>query len=57
MWVIKIRCLVDNEDVVGLPVGTAAITSDWSTIILPTKMRLYLRFDDYYIDLLDQIAF
>ena len=37
------RCLVENEDVVGAaPTGDAPITSEWSTIVLPTKVRLIL---------------
>ena len=35
------RCQVENEDVVGAaPTGDAPTTSEWSTILLPTKMRL-----------------
>ena len=37
------KCLVDDEDVVGAaPTGDAPITSELSTIILPTKVRLIL---------------
>ena len=37
------RCQVENEDVVGAaPTGDAPTTSDWSTISLPTKVRLVL---------------
>ena len=40
---IEIRCSVENEDVVGAaPTGDAPTTSEWSTIILPTKLRLIL---------------
>ena len=32
---------VENEDIVGAaPTGDAPTTSEWSTIVLPTKMRL-----------------
>ena len=34
---------VENEDVVGAaPTGDAPTTSEWSTILLPTKVRLIL---------------
>ena len=34
---------VENEDVVGAaPAGDAPTTSEWSTILLPTKVRLIL---------------
>ena len=37
------RCQVGNEDVVGVaPTGDAPTTSEWSTILLPTKVRLLL---------------
>ena len=37
------RCSVENEDVVGAaPTGDAPTTSEWSTILLPTKVRLIL---------------
>ena len=40
---IEARCLVRNEDVVGAaPTGDAPTTSDWSTILLPDKVRLTL---------------
>ena len=40
---IEARCLVENEDVVGAaPAGDAPTTSEWSTILLPTKVRLIL---------------
>ena len=36
-------CYVENEDVVGAaPTGDAPTTSEWSTILLPTKVRLIL---------------
>ena len=35
-------CWVENEDVVGAaPTGGAPTTSEWSTILLPTKVQLY----------------
>ena len=37
------RCEVENEDVVGAaPTGDAPTTYEWSTILLPTKVRLIL---------------
>ena len=37
------RCQVENEDVVGAaPTGVPPTTSVWSTILLPTKVRLIL---------------
>ena len=37
------RCSVENEDVVGAaPTGDAPTTSEWLTILLPTKVRLIL---------------
>ena len=37
------KCLVDNEDVAGAaPTGDAPTTSELSTILLPTKVRLIL---------------
>ena len=39
---IEARCWVENEDVVGVaPTGDAPTTSEWSTILLPTKLVLY----------------
>ena len=36
-------CQVENEDVVGAaPTGDAPTTSEWSTILLPSKVRLIL---------------
>ena len=36
-------CQVENEDVVGAaPQGDAPTTSEWSPIVLPTKVRLIL---------------
>ena len=40
---MKPRCQVENEDVVGAaPTGDAPTISEWSTILLPTKVRLIL---------------
>ena len=40
---LEARCQVENEDVVGAaPTGDAPTTSEWSTILLPTKVRLIL---------------
>ena len=40
---IEVRCWVENEAVVGAaPTGDAPTTSEWSTILLPTKMHLIL---------------
>ena len=40
---IEARCYVENEDVVGAaPTGDAPTTSEWSSILLPTKVRLIL---------------
>ena len=40
---IEARCQVKNEDVVGaVPTGDAPTTSEWSTILLPTQVRLIL---------------
>ena len=37
------RCSVENEDVVGAaPTDDAPTTSEWSTILLPTNVRLIL---------------
>ena len=36
---IEVRCLVENEDVVG---GDAPTTSEWSIILLPIKVHLIL---------------
>ena len=38
---IEARCKFENEDVVGaVPTGDAPNSSEWSTIPLPTKVRL-----------------
>ena len=40
---LEARYWVENEDVVGAaPTGDAPTTSEWSTILLPTKVRLIL---------------
>ena len=40
---LEARCQVENEDVVGAaPAGDAPTTSEWSTILLPTKVGLIL---------------
>ena len=40
---IEARCWVENKDVVGVsPTGGAPTTSEWSTTLLSTKMRLIL---------------
>ena len=40
---LEARCQVENENVVGAaPTGDAPTTSEWSTILLPTKVRLIL---------------
>ena len=39
---------VENEDVVGaVPTGDAPTTSEWSTILLPTKVQLILEVWQY----------
>ena len=40
---LEARCWAENEDVVGVaPTGDAPTTSEWSTILSPTKVRLIL---------------
>ena len=40
---MKPSCQVKNEDAVGAaPTGDAPTTSEWSTILLPTKVRFIL---------------
>ena len=42
---IEARCYVENEDVVGAPpTGDAPTTSEWTKMLLPTKVRLILEF-------------
>ena len=41
---IEAMYYVENEGVVGAtPTGDAPTTSDWSTILLPTRVRLILK--------------
>ena len=48
---LEARCQVENEDVVGAaPTGDAPTTSEWSTILLPTKVRLILEVLRWYIE-------
>ena len=45
---LEARCQVENEDVFGAaPIGDAPTTSEWSTILLPTKVRLILEVLQY----------
>ena len=45
---LEARCQVENEDVVAAaPTGDAPTTSEWSTILLPTKVRLILEVLQY----------
>ena len=38
---LEARCQVENEDAVGAaPTGDASTTSEWSRMLLPTKVRL-----------------
>ena len=47
---IEARCQVENEDVVGAaPTGDAPTTSELSTILLPTKVRLILEVLWYFV--------
>ena len=40
---LEAKCQVENEDVVGAaPTGDAPTTCEWTTILLPTKVRLIL---------------
>ena len=46
------RYQVENEDVVGAaPTGDAPTTSEWSTILLPTKVHLILEVWQYMLSL------
>ena len=45
---IEASCLVENKDVVGAaPTGNVPTTSEWSTILLPTKVQLILEVWQY----------
>ena len=45
---LEARSQVENEDVVGAAsTGDAPTTSEWSTILLPTKVRLILEVLQY----------
>ena len=47
---LEARCQVENEDVVwAAPTGDAPITSEWSTILLPTKAPLILEVLRYIV--------
>ena len=47
---LEAKCQVENEDVVGAaPTGDAPITSERSTILLPTKVRLILEILRYML--------
>ena len=49
---IEVRCWVENEDVVGAVLtGDAPTTSEWSTILLPTKEQLILEVWQYVTSL------
>ena len=53
---LEARCQVENEDVVGAaPTGAAPTTSEWSTILLPTKVRLILEVLWYYSNWTDKL--
>ena len=40
---IEARCWIENEDVVGAaPTGDAPTTSEWSVILMPTKVHIIL---------------
>ena len=42
---LEARCWVENDDVVGaVPTGDAPTISEWSTIVLPTKVRFFTVF-------------
>ena len=44
---IEARCKAENEDVGAAPTGNALTTSEWSTILLPTKVQLILEVLQY----------
>ena len=47
---IEAWCWVENEDVVGVaPTGDAPTTSEWATILLPTKVCLILEVWQYLV--------
>ena len=47
---IEARCQVANEDAVGAaPAGDALTKSEWSKILMPTKVRLILEVSDRYV--------
>ena len=54
MQSVEAMCWVENEDVVGAaPTGDAPTTSEWSTILLPTMVRLRSEVWGYiFLDLL-----
>ena len=40
---IEAKCQVENEDVVGAaPTDSSPTTSEWSAIVLPTRVQLQL---------------
>ena len=46
---IEARCEVGDKDVVGAaPIGDAPTTSEWSTILLPTEVRIILEVWRYF---------
>ena len=46
---IEASCYVENGDVAGAtPTGNAPTTSEWSTILLPTKVQLILEVWQYF---------
>ena len=59
---LEARCWVENEDVVGAaPTGDTPTISEWSTILLPIKVRLKLEvlryFDMIYGNIQDYIQY
>ena len=52
---IEARCEVESEDVVGAaPTGDAPTTSEWSTILLPSKVHLILGILQYSLSIISQ---
>ena len=50
MQSIEARCEVENEDVAwAAPTGDAPTTSEWPTILLPTKVQLILEVLQYFM--------